>query len=227
MVSRIPQITYLLLDIVLLYGAELHQQNKPVGIYLILCAVHRVWWSFSLFCFIYIVFRNLEIPLRFCFLTCGTGGSVVEFSPATREARVRFPASATFFSFYSFLQYFVWSKTFYNMDVSRVWHWWFSGRILACHAGGPGSIPGQCNFFSFCSFLQYFVWSKIFYKSMFHACGTGGSVVEFSPATREARVRFPVSATFQLHFAHFYSILCDLKYFINRCFSRVALVVQW
>ena len=25
-------------------------------------------------------------------------------------------------------------------------HWWFSGRILACHAGGPGSIPGQCNF---------------------------------------------------------------------------------
>ena len=24
-------------------------------------------------------------------------------------------------------------------------HWWFSGRILACHAGGPGSIPGQCR----------------------------------------------------------------------------------
>ena len=24
-------------------------------------------------------------------------------------------------------------------------HWWFSGRILACHAGGPGSIPGQCK----------------------------------------------------------------------------------
>ena len=23
-------------------------------------------------------------------------------------------------------------------------YWWFSGRILACHAGGPGSIPGQC-----------------------------------------------------------------------------------
>lgn len=27
----------------------------------------------------------------------------------------------------------------------HMWHWWFSGRILACHAGGPGSIPGQCN----------------------------------------------------------------------------------
>ena len=33
-----------------------------------------------------------------------TGGSVVEFSPATRETRVRFPASArvSFFSFLSF-----------------------------------------------------------------------------------------------------------------------------
>ena len=21
-------------------------------------------------------------------------------------------------------------------------HWWFSGRMLACHAGDPGPIPG-------------------------------------------------------------------------------------
>ena len=28
-------------------------------------------------------------------------------------------------------------------------HWWFSGRMLACHAGGPGSIPGQCNILNF------------------------------------------------------------------------------
>lgn len=28
-------------------------------------------------------------------------------------------------------------------------HRWFSGRILACHAGGPGSIPGRCiNFYN-------------------------------------------------------------------------------
>ena len=26
-------------------------------------------------------------------------------------------------------------------------HRWFSGRMLACHAGGPGSIPGRCNYF--------------------------------------------------------------------------------
>ena len=31
------------------------------------------------------------------------------------------------------------------MDKQR----WFSGRILACHAGGPGSIPGRCNLFAF------------------------------------------------------------------------------
>ena len=28
-------------------------------------------------------------------------------------------------------------------------HRWFSGRMLACHAGGPGSIPGRCSNFSF------------------------------------------------------------------------------
>ena len=26
-------------------------------------------------------------------------------------------------------------------------HWWFSGRILACHAGDRGSIPRQCKLF--------------------------------------------------------------------------------
>ena len=26
-------------------------------------------------------------------------------------------------------------------------HRWFSGRMLACHAGGPGSIPGRCKHF--------------------------------------------------------------------------------
>ena len=32
-------------------------------------------------------------------------------------------------------------------------HRWFSGRMLACHAGGPGSIPGRCIFyFSFSLF---------------------------------------------------------------------------
>src|SRR4029434_125504 len=33
-------------------------------------------------------------------------------------------------------------------------HWWFSGRILACHAGGPSSIPSQCSWLYFCPFLD-------------------------------------------------------------------------
>ena len=27
-------------------------------------------------------------------------------------------------------------------------HRWFSGRIVACHAIDPGSIPGRCNLLS-------------------------------------------------------------------------------
>ena len=33
------------------------------------------------------------------------------------------------------------------VDRNMCWHRWFSGRMLACHAGGPGSIPGRCIFF--------------------------------------------------------------------------------
>ena len=30
-------------------------------------------------------------------------------------------------------------------DLHWKQHRWFSGRMLACHAGGPGSIPGRCS----------------------------------------------------------------------------------
>ena len=33
-------------------------------------------------------------------------------------------------------------------------HRWFSGRMLACHAGGPGSIPGRCIFFTVFHYFQ-------------------------------------------------------------------------
>ena len=35
-------------------------------------------------------------------------------------------------------------------------HRWSSGRILACHAGDPGSIPGRCTVF-FCCCLSLFL----------------------------------------------------------------------
>ena len=36
-----------------------------------------------------------------------------------------------------------WVSTLHSVREHR----WFSGRMLACHAGGPGSIPGRCNQF--------------------------------------------------------------------------------
>ena len=44
---------------------------------------------------------NIKIK-KHQFFIC-TGGSVVEFSPATREARVRFPAGAIFFQLFCFI----------------------------------------------------------------------------------------------------------------------------
>ncbi len=38
------------------------------------------------------------------------------------------------------------SRRSISLSLAKIKHWWFSGRMLACHAGGPGSIPGQCIF---------------------------------------------------------------------------------
>ena len=51
----------------------------------------------------------------------------------------------------------IWTKhekaTYQRFLHSLAWkHRWFSGRMLACHAGGPGSIPGRCNHFHYFSF---------------------------------------------------------------------------
>ena len=50
----------------------------------------------------------------------------------------------------------------------------------------------QVKYFKKC--LYFFVFKSDNFHLFPQAC-TGGSVVEFSPATREARVRFPASAT--------------------------------
>ena len=48
-----------------------------------------------------------------------------------------------------FLTCDIWQKfvELCSHEALKVWHRWFSGRMLACHAGGPGSIPGRCSFF--------------------------------------------------------------------------------
>ena len=46
--------------------------------------------------------------------------------------------------------------SFYFPDKMKKQHRWFSGRMLACHAGGPGSIPGRCNRFDSSQNVYYF-----------------------------------------------------------------------
>ena len=42
---------------------------------------------------------------------------------------------------------FKWTRSIYlTLYFEVLKQRWFSGRILACHAGGPGSIPGRCKF---------------------------------------------------------------------------------
>ena len=52
-------------------------------------------------------------------------------------------------NFFVCVNYDIWkmlSATVSNSTFA-IQHRWFSGRMLACHAGGPGSIPGRCIFF--------------------------------------------------------------------------------
>ena len=120
-----------------------------------------------------------------------TDGSVVEFSPATREARVRFPVSAVFLSIWAhvyscfgcwvpccvYFVVFVLASPAGQVIVCSDqklfvwWLWWFSGRILACHAGGPGSIPGQC--IVFCSPIVLEIWWLCLHVRVFVMCPKG------------------------------------------------------
>jgi hypothetical protein len=43
---------------------------------------------------------------------------------------------------------------------------WFSGRMLACHAGGPGSILGRCSSFFCCVFEWDKNENKLIWKGM-------------------------------------------------------------
>ena len=65
-------------------------------------------------------------------------------------------------------------------------HWWFSGRINVRLIGVPTQLIGVPIW-----------WKKASDPSR---CCIGGSVVEFSPATREARVRFPANAGCSLEY---------------------------
>ena len=59
----------------------------------------NLFYPFFFFFFYDLMINSTRVlPLRKWVGQQGTGGSVVEFSPATQEARVRFPASAFLFN---------------------------------------------------------------------------------------------------------------------------------
>ena len=80
--------------------------------------------------------------------------------------------------------------------------------MLACHAGGPGSIPGRCTFLKNTSMLEQWVTVSIPYLKanllllvhyiQYEVCSIVGSMVECSPPTRTTRVRFPDDAWFKI-----------------------------
>ena len=52
---------------------------------------------------------------------------------------------------------------FLNTSARNCKHRWFSGRMLACHVGGPGSIPGRCIL----ALLEHmFRWNPLFEISL-------------------------------------------------------------
>ena len=54
------------------------------------------------------------------------------------------PTDCEYFFFFSLISWFVrLGQTRDRSDPNK--HRWFSGRMAACHAVGPGSIPGRCN----------------------------------------------------------------------------------
>ena len=46
-------------------------------------------------------------------------------------------------------------------------HWWFSGRILARHVGGPGPILGQCKTYLFLLYLHFLDIESLIYPQFF------------------------------------------------------------
>ena len=89
-------------------------------------------------------------------------------------------------------------------------HRWSSGRILACHAGDPGSIPGRCTVFFFPSFFSF-----PFFSSRAGEGGGGGGLGLFV-SLEIAVYSIIISAKTPL------SLLDLITYILHNC-----LVVLW
>ena len=93
-------------------------------------------------------------------------------------------------------------------------HWWFRGRILAWHAGDRGSIPPPMQLL-FLTWMQYFIYDCA--GQIVDVTSIGGSVVEFSPATRETVFDSPPMQS--LFFTW-------MQYFICDCAGKIVDVIS-
>ncbi len=107
------------------------------------------------------------------------GGSVVEFSPATREARVRFPADAfsIFVGICILIHFFVIAPTFAEDSVAQLVERLTPDQKVACssHVGVSCFVTNQCK-----HFLLVFVCTRIY-------CRFHGVVVITSALHAEGR----------------------------------------
>ena len=103
---------------------------------------------FPIFFFHFFFFALVPAVQQALTIFCRIGGSVVEFSPATElyprascsmpPPKFKAPIFPHFFSFYFRVRGC--SPISLNYLLS---HWWFSGRILVCHAGDRGLFPAN------------------------------------------------------------------------------------
>jgi hypothetical protein len=47
-------------------------------------------------------------------------------------------------------------------------HRWFSGKMLACHVGGPGSIPGRCSSIFGTGYWDVYITSQYFFPAIIY-----------------------------------------------------------
>ena len=149
------------------------------------------------------------------FVVTSIGGSVVEFSPATRETGVRFPANAIFV-FYMNAIFYIWLC---RANCWRYKHWWFSGRILACHAGDRGSIPRNPIFVFYMNAIFYMWLCRENWRRYKHWWFSGRILA------CHAGDRGSIPRQCNLCFLH----ECNILYMIvqGKLLTLQALVVQW
>ena len=110
----------------------------------------------------------------------------------------------------------------YQCTVQSPWQFVLLPEFRQMNASAEGACAQKCQRFTRAQplrtrTLDYPSYNALSRRALPHS--TDGSVVEFSPATREARVRFPVSATF--FFLFFFYLFYDSLLLFSLCQCNV------